>query len=64
MAASGEQAAGETSKHLTGVVRIARRCREGQQACLDSMHAEERLWESLWSRVWRLEGERGDGEDR
>ena len=64
MAASGEQAAGETSKHLTGVVRIARRCREGQQACLDSMRAEERPWESWWSRVWRLEGERDDEEDR
>ena len=64
MAASGEQAAGETSKRLTGVVRIARRCREGQQVCSDSIRAEERLWESLWSRVWRLERERGDGENR
>ena len=40
-------AAGEASKRLADVVRTARRCREGQQACLDSMRAEGRLWESL-----------------
>ena len=28
-------AAGEASKRLADVVRTARRCREGQQACLD-----------------------------
>ena len=57
-------AAGEASKRLADVVRTARRCREGQQACLDSMGAEGRLWESLWRLVWWLEGERGDEEDR
>ena len=56
--------AGETGKRLAGAMRAARRCGEGQQACLDSMRAEERSWESLWSRVWRLERERGDEEDR
>ena len=60
----GEQAAGEASKRLADVVRTSRRCKEGQQACLDSMRAEGWLWESLWRRVWRLEEERGDEEDR
>ena len=64
MAVGGEEAASETSKRLVGAVRAARRCGEGQQACLDSMRAEERPWESLWSRVCQLEGERGDEEDR
>ena len=64
MAVGGEEAAGETSKCLAGAVRTARRYGEGQQAYLDFMRAEERPWESLWSRVCQLEGERGDEEDR
>ena len=58
MAVGGEAAAGETSKRLAGAVRAARRCGEGQQACWDSMRAEERPWESSWRWVWRLEREK------
>ena len=58
MAVGGEEAAGETSKCLAGAVRTARRYREGQQAYLDFMRAEERPWESSWRWVWRLEREK------